>query len=518
MERLGFYFSTTIIAFFLGIAVHTLAFPHPVYFLLPLFLILLSFPFFALPSPWKFLPLVLSVAFSLGFLRFDVSLRKHSTVVNELSPLTQNTHSYRFLGRVSERPREASYGRKGVVLHLERILSQEKTTKHELHPSYTAQVHFLVRDTMDKYHYGQTLQVTGKLRPIENFQTENGHLFDYRHYLEKDRIFFQISPVERVEILKSEDHSPTSLLYSVKDYFLEKIQLLLPQPESSLLAGVLLGEKTALPDELEEVFRRTGLMHIVVLSGYNVSIVIMAMIFLLSWLPLRWRLAIASLGILAFTILVGAGPTVVRAALMASFLILARMLGKVMIAERILLLVAFIMVFANPWILVYDISFQLSFLATYGLMELMPLFERVLRFVPNFLEFRESLSATLSAQVFVMPLIVYAMGNFSLVSPLVNMLVLFMVPLAMLFGFLLVLSSSLFPFLTPLFIFLSTYSLRYIIRVAQFFSSLRIANIEFAPFSPWWLVVMYGLIVLFIYWKRKQDGKRLTIEEHFSSH
>ena len=518
MERLGFYFSTTIIAFFLGIAVHTLAFPHLISLLLPLFLILLSFPFFALPSRWKFLPLVLSLAFSLGFLRFDVSLRKHSTVVNELSPLTQNTYSYRFLGRVSERPREASYGKKEIVLGLERILSQEKTSKYELQPSYTTRVHLLVRDTMDRYHYGQMLQVTGKLRPIENFQTENGHSFDYRHYLEKNRIFFQISPVERVEVLRNENHSLTSLLYGVKDYFLEKIQFLLPQPESSLLAGVLLGEKTALPDELEEVFRRTGLMHIVVLSGYNVSIVIMAMIFLLAWLPLRWRLAIASLGILAFTILVGAGPTVVRAALMASFLILARMLGKVMIAERVLLLVAFIMVLANPWILVYDISFQLSFLATYGLMELMPFFERVLQFIPNFLEFRESLSATLSAQIFVMPLIVYTMGNFSLVSPLVNMLVLFMVPLAMLFGFLLVLSSSLFPFLTPLFIFLSTYSLRYIIRVAQFFSSFRIANIEFAPFSPWWLVVMYLLIALFVWWKRKRYGKKLTIEEHFSSH
>ncbi len=516
MEKVGFY--TAIITFFLGVAIHTLVFPLPSSFLFPFFLILLSLPLIALPVRWKFLPLVLSVAFSLGFLRFDISLRKHEAVRNEFIPLLQSDKSYQFTGEVSERPKTASYGRKAITLHVESVLPQYGKSDKVFHPSYDTHIRFLIRDTMDQYHYGQMLSVTGKLRPIEDFQTENGRIFDYRHYLEKENTFYQLSPVERVEIVGKGKATLTTKLYGIKDYFLKKIQFLLPQPESSLLAGILLGEKTALPNSLENAFRRTGLMHIVVLSGYNVSIVIMAMIFLLAWLPLRWRLIVAGFGILAFTILVGAGPTVVRAALMASFLILSRMIGKVMIAERILLLVAFLMVIVNPWILIYDISFQLSFLATYGLMELMPFFENILSFVPNLFEFRKSLSATLSAQVFVMPLIVYAMGNFSLVSPFVNMLVLFMVPIAMLLGFLLVISSSLLPFLTPILIFLSTYSLRYIIRVAQFFSSLRIANIEFAPFSPWWLVVMYGLVALFVWGKRKRYDEKLTIEEHFSSH
>ena len=516
MEKVGFY--TAIGAFFLGVAIHTLLFPYPVHFLFLLFLILLSLPFFALPVRWKFLPLVLSVAFSLGFLRFDISLQQHETARDEFAPFTQSGASYQFVGTVSERPKTASFGRKAITLHVERVLPESGKTENVFHPSYDTQLRFLIRDTMDQYHYGQILSVNGKLHTIENFQTENGRVFDYRHYLEKENTFYQISPVEKVTIVGEEKPTLTTKLYGVKDYFLRKIRYLLPHPESSLLAGILLGEKTALPDTLENAFRRTGLMHIVVLSGYNVSIVIMAMIFLLAWLPLRWRLIVASFGILAFTILVGAGPTVVRAALMASFLILSRMLGKVMIAERVLLVVAFIMVLVNPWILVYDISFQLSFLATYGLMELMPFFERILSFVPNLFEFRESLSATLSAQVFVMPLIVYAMGNLSLVSPLVNMLVLFMVPLAMLFGFLLVISSSLLPFLTPILILLSTYSLRYIIAVAQFFSSLRFANVEFPPFSSLWLVLTYGLIALFVWWKRKKWGESVTIEEHFSSH
>ena len=356
-------------------------------------------------------------------------------------------------------------------------------------------------------HYGDQVIVTGILKLPKNFETEQGRIFDYKNYLAKDGISHIISfaDVSLVGISKDlSSHQRTiRYLYKVKDSLVSNINQRFAQPESGLLAGILLGKKDALSEEVTEQFRRVGLMHIVVLSGYNVSLVIQLMMDVLYFLPLRFRSLLAVLGIISFALLVGAGPTVVRASIMALFIVLAKIVGRKYHVERGLIIAGIIMILINPWVLIFDISFQLSFIATYGLITISPLFEYWLRWIPEFLEFRKSAVATLSAQIAVTPLLLYAIGDLSIISPLVNIIVLFAVPWAMLFGF--ITSLSFVPEFFSIFAYLP---LRYITWVVEQLSRLPFAVATIPRFHIAFMLLMYVAIFWWLHVSKRILLKR----------
>ncbi len=506
------YGIAALFAFLGGVLIHSLLLNLPLSLPLALFFLSVSLPL--LLSRVRVLRIggVVLIALLLGFLRFDLSLREHERIQLALEPILQQESELVIRGRVTERPRKLSYGRISFPLELESV----SFAKEEQPFSLPENASFLVelRDAEDRIRYGQELSLRGRVKEVENFQTENGRIFDYVHYLEKHAIFAKFSAREYEITREANPWNPLVILSRLKDTLLQRISRFLPEPESALLKGILLGEKTALPDWLEEAFRRTGLMHIVVLSGYNVSIVIIAIMSLLAWMRPRTRALFILLSVVAFVILVGAGPTVVRAALMASFLVFARVLGKLHYAERALLFAAFLMVLVNPWILRYDISFQLSVLATYGIMRYMPKLEAVLHRVPSFLAFRESLSATLAAQLMVAPLILYYMGTFSVVAPVVNMLVLFIIPPAMLFGFLLITLGPILPGAAPILTPISYLSLAYVIFVVDTFSRFRFAEIRVPPFSFLWVLLYYGALFMLTFVLERRTESSLRREQY----
>ncbi len=283
--------------------------------------------------------------------------------------------------------------------------------------------------------YGDSVWVRGKLQRPENFVSDAGKEFDYVNYLAKDKIRGLIYYPD-FEVI---DPGPKNLqwrLYRLKKNLVEKLNEFMPQPHGALGAGIVFGEKQALGEDLSEQFRRTGLMHIVVLSGYNVTIVADALVRSLAFLGVGASYLVGAFGIMMFALMVGAGPTIIRASIMAGLVLLARYLGRPTATVRSLALAGIIMLVHNPLILWYDISFQLSFLATLGLIFIYPLIEEKLSWVTGKFQLRDHLSATLSAQIAVLPLLVSAMGEVSLVAPLSNVLVLPFIPLGMLFTFL----------------------------------------------------------------------------------
>ncbi len=346
-------------------------------------------------------------------------------------------------------------------------------------------------DTYTEYAYGDYLELSGRLKKPESFETDRGRTFDYEAFLANDGIFYTMSFPEVHVHRTSEINNTVSLLFRLKRRLIESIDRFVPRPESGLLAGILFGEKSALDDDTTEQFRRVGLMHIVVLSGYNVAIVIYALMFLFRFLPLSLRSLFAVLGIVAFTIITGAGPTVVRAAIMALVIVLAKLIGKKYDVKRSLLLALVIMLIWNPRLLYFDLSFQLSFLATYGLLVFAPIFEKKLSWLPRILLIRESAVASISAQIMVLPLLLYRIGEFSLISVIVNILVLFVVPWTMLFGFITSVFGTFSNLLASLFAFPTTILLQYQLCLVELFSDLSFALIIFPPFHPIFLIVMY---------------------------
>ena len=282
-------------------------------------------------------------------------------------------------------------------------------------------------------HYGDRLEISGKLEEPDNFSD-----FDWRGYLAKDDIYFEMF---LPEILSREEGGGFWLkkfLFSVKHKFLANISRVLTEPHGSLLAGLTIGERTSLPEELEENFRKIGVVHIIALSGYNISIISDNALKIINYIPVAKiiRTSAATILVILFAILTGGSATVVRAAIMGILILWARETGKVYQALSALIFAAFVMILFNPKILIFDASFQLSFLATSGLIFLAPRLERYFLWLPNIWKIRENLIATLSAQIFVLPLLLSIGGSFSWATIPANLLILSAIPITMFFGFL----------------------------------------------------------------------------------
>lgn len=335
--------------------------------------------------------------------------------------------------------------------------------------------------------YGDRVRVIGKLERPGVIEGEEGERdFDYERYLSKDDIYYTLSFAE-VEVLERGVGNPVkSTLLKIKQGFVSQIREILPEPQSSLLAGLLVAGRDAMPQGILEEFRRSGLIHVVVLSGFNITLIAeflrrIMQTFLLSRQWTRWPHLPATfsvLGVFAFVIMTGGEATVVRAALMALTVVFAGFIGRGYSASRALLFAGFIMVLFNPKILVFDPSFQLSFLATLGLIHLRPWTETKLWFLTQRLGFREMASQTISTQITVLPLLIYLMGDVSLVSLPANILALLVVPWAMLMGFVAIMVSFVNTALSWPLAFMTHLLLSWILWVAHFFGSLSFATLK----------------------------------------
>ena len=321
--------------------------------------------------------------------------------------------------------------------------------------------------------YGDEVTVTGILeRPT---QIEDFH---YDRYLSRYGIY---SVIYRgtVETLSSNHGSSFfSFLYTLKHRFEHKLNRLLPEPHASFMAGLLTGSRRGIPEHLLNDFQRTGLTHIIAISGYNIAIVIAVITGALFFLPLKFRFVPAIFAIIFFTLFVGASPSVVRAAIMGGLSLFALHVGRERHSLIAILLAAALMAAWNPKFLWYDAGFQLSFLAVFGLSFLAPFLERFFKPIPNILGLRESLQMTIAAQITAVPLIIILFGQFSLVAPLANILVAPFIPIAMLFGFLGALVGFLSEPMGLLVAYFGWGALEAVIRIAEFLAKLPYASIS----------------------------------------
>ncbi len=356
--------------------------------------------------------------------------------------------------------------------------------------------------------YGDIIKVSGVLEEPSSFETDYGRTFDYVGYLKAKGIEYKVSFANVLVIEQDKGNFILAKLFSIKEKLKEGIQKSIEEPAASLGQGLLLGEKQGLGERLEEDFRRTGIVHIVVLSGYNVMLVVTFVIFLLSFvLPQRFRLLFGLVAIVWFALMVGLSATVVRASIMAALLLIAQSLRRTYDVLRALLLAGFVMVIINPYLLIYDVGFQLSFMATLGLILALPYIDSsekkgILSHLHSYI------GATVATQIAVLPLLLFHIGQVSLVAVIVNVLVLPMVPIAMLFTFLVGVFTPFSILANILFGTIATFSLEYIIFIATWWGSLSFAAIEVTAIHPTLVAILYILIVTaYIYLRRANNDE-----------
>ncbi len=362
------------------------------------------------------------------------------------------------------------------------------------------------------YKYGDAVKIFGVLKKPEKFSSDIGEKeFDWPAYLAKDGIFFEMF-YPKIELISSGNGSWLKRrLFSLKENFLSNTSRIIPEPASALLGGLTVGARRSMPKELLEDFRKTGIVHLVVLSGYNVTIVADAIMRLLSFLPLAFGIGFGILGIALFAIMTGASATVVRAAIMAGLVLLARATGRIYHIATALFVAGFIMVLQNPKILRFHYSFQLSFLATLALIYVAPVLAPRLAFLPkkSFAfggKLREIASMTISTQLFVLPLLLYKSGLFSVVSLPVNLLILPFIPFTMFFGFVAGGLGFISNFLAAPFGWLAYGLLAYEIKIVEFFAGLPFSSFNIPDFPLWLMLLVYGGYIILIFgWSRPQN-------------
>ncbi len=463
------------------------------------------------PSNRSFLIIPLLIFFfGLGLMR--CSLSNESQIDYLLSSLVNSEQS--MVGVVSDEPDERENNTKLIVeiTEVKTLGGLNQPTGQMSYQDIKGGVKILLTvPHYPQFDYGDEIVFSGSLGRPENFSTENGREFDYIRYLAKDSIFYQMF-YPKVELLsQGKGNIVKEKLFALKKSFLGEVKQIIPEPEVSLLGGLLIGTKQSLGQKLQDDFRRVGLIHIVVLSGYNVTIISEFIMGMLSFLPKMIGTSLGALSIILFAIMVGGSATIIRASIMALLVLLARVTGRVSDMTRALFLAGFVMVLHNPQIVVFDPSFQLSFMATLGLISLSPKLNSIFKFVPTKFYLRETVSATISTQIFVLPLLLYMMGELSLVAVFVNLLVLMFIPLTMLFGFLTGIFSYLSVWLALPFSYVTYFLLTYELKVVEFFAGLPFATVKVNFFPFYLMLIIYGVYFIFlkIYTKSVEDIKIL---------
>ena len=350
------------------------------------------------------------------------------------------------------------------------------------------------------YTEGDRFKVVGTLSVPEAFEGDTGRIFQYDMYLAKDGIFGIVS-YAYVEVITPEKSFFRSI-FIFKNMIVSSLHHTLPYPIDGLVIGMILGVDGALDARLEDYYRRAGLIHIVVLSGFNVTIIAEAIRRTMPF-GLRTNLTLAFFGIWVFAIMVGASATVIRATIMATIVLFVRGLKEDYSVFHSLWIAALIMALVNPLVLVYDPSFHLSFLATCGIVYLSPIFEKYFNRIPNTMEMRFTICGTLATQVFVFPYLAYAMGEISIAAFFVNVVTVSFVPFIMLGGFVLSIVNLLIPSFSLIFIWVLDVLVNYQLTVVEFAARLPHATIALPVVSVGVVCIIYIGICMLTFFLRK---------------
>ena len=368
-----------------------------------------------------------------------------------------------------------------------------------------------------RYTYGDVLQISGFLE--EPFETDD---FSYKKYLERYSIY-GIVKNPWIEMVRNEVNNPFYHgVFTLKVWVQQRINQLWAEPYASFESGLLLGARKGIPDYLTEAFNITGLTHIIAISGYNISLVIVLVGVAFSSMGRKRRVVMSVIFVIVFTVLVGMSAAVVRAAIMGSIGLVALYFGRSTQVTLTLLMSALLMNIVNPKILPYDVGFQLSFAATCGVVYVAPRIEKWFSWevdiggwrlcVPKKFEIREALQMTIAAQISTLPIILFHFGRLSIVSPLANVLVAPFIPLSMAVGAIAFMLSLVSSFLALIAAGVTWFFLEIIIQLTLLCAKVPYASIEVGGFDIVLVCVVYLLMWEWLRDKPCDNDKRKSTQ------
>lgn len=350
-----------------------------------------------------------------------------------------------------------------------------------------------------EYDYGDKIQIKGKIKKPGMIES-----FDYEGYLLKDGITAYMSFPQIKLIEKDQGNILMSTILSFKKRMRGEIEKQLTLDKEAILEATILGDTMKMSDDLKQKLSLSGLSHAIAISGAHIVLfagIIMELLFLIGFWK-REALIISIFFIFFYVVFVGAPASALRSGFMIGLIYFAQILERNTSNLRILFLAGLIILFFNPLLLKYDLGFQLSFLATLGIIVTGPIFNYWLKDI-RIKWLREVLSMTISAQIFVLPILVLNFGYFSLISLISNILVFAVLPFIMILGIAFPLFGLFSSFLSWLLAIVLSVFLSYLILIIDVSAKVPFAKIEI-PIIIFFLIYI-PLILFILFQKRKRD-------------
>ena len=402
-------------------------------------------------------------------------------------------------------PEEVEFSGRGVIATEPQIKDGRQNL---IFKSDGTDYNVLIQESAFKnYAYGEEIDLKCKLTVPKNMADST---FDYKAYLARQDIFYLCQKPQIEKTGQNLGNRFYGAVVALKNKFSRNIYALIPSPEAALLEGLIIGGSGNLSKEIQNNFSRTGMTHIVAVSGYNITIVAEYLMLIGLFLGLWRRQAFwfALVGIWIFILMTGFPASAIRAGVMGTLLLYAMKNGRLANAGNAILFSAVVMLFWNPLLLRYDVGFQLSFLATLGIVYFYPIFEKYFgeklkKYPAAFAFIAEILFMSLSAQILVLPIILFNFQTLSLISSVTNILVLPILPITMLVGFLAVAVSFIFQPLAIFFSWAAYLPLHYEIVVINYFANLRLSALA-VGLSWQGMLVWYIILISVIYYFRKK--------------
>ncbi len=298
---------------------------------------------------------------------------------------------------------------------------------------------------------------------------------------------------------------PNDPFLAARDSFAEAVRRVMPEPEASLGLGFVVGQKSALPDDLAEQLKTVGLTHIVVASGYNLTILVRFARRLLARRSRYLALVGSGLLVVGFVFVSGFSASMNRAAVVTALSLLAWYYGRKFHPIQLILYVAAVSAFLNPLYVWGDLGWLLSFAAFTGVLVAAPIITRLLygkKREPSAVV--QLVVETLSAEVMTLPIIIISFGYVPVFALIANILVAPVIPFAMLLTFI----AGVVGWLAPWFSTLAapaTILIAYVVAIVKWLSQAGWARLP-VDIPAWVALVWYGalLFVGWVVWRRRK--------------
>ena len=339
--------------------------------------------------------------------------------------------------------------------------------------------------------------------------------FEYKNFMLSKNIYFK-TYLPFIDIIW--DNNQNSIITQIdilREESLKIIYDIYPQNEAIFLWWILLWARESLPEDLKQNFNNSWLTHFIAVSGFNITILIIFFSFLFKGLPIFLKTILITIVIVLFTLLVWDTAPVIRASIMWLIAYYILMSGRKWSVFTILMFTAFVMAIISPFILNYDVSFALSFLAVFWIVYTQKFWKKVFNFMPETLAIREAFVLTMSALVFTLPIMLFNFWQVSILSPLANVAVTWTIPIAMLLWFISILAYIINPFFWYAVWYLDWIFLKWDMLVVNFFwtKDFSVFQYDFWEYKNYIQTVYFLSIIFIILYFKLKASKYIDLED-----